>query len=243
MSCTALFSFPSGSALAAGNLEKEMADLDRVYIAALTVTAADNKVMSKKVIKVLETNWFAFAKRHLRDFPDDNSTKVDFTQINQMIDDAAQITRLNGKLTEVHEILAGVRIIFFHLRQRNSIDYYLDHLLKFDESLAPITEVTRNKTPDTLSAGNIASLNREISDLSQVWNEAVKAHFDPAVFSFTAQMNAKRKEYITAETEALTRLQQALENENKAAIIQAAAAVSDNFNKLYASFGSTEGIK
>jgi hypothetical protein len=237
-----LISCISGWVQAAGTLEKDIAALDRVYIAALTVTAADDRIMSKKVMKALETHWFAFAKKHLPDFADDNSTKVDFAQINQMIDDAAQITRLNGKLSEVHEILDDVRIIFFHLRQRNSIDYYLDYLMKFDESLAPITAIVRSKTQDTLSGSNIAALKLRINDLSQDWNEVIKAHFDAAVFSFSVETDAKRREYIIKETESLVRLQQALGNENKTAIIQEAAVIQDDFNHLYALFGSTEGI-
>lgn len=240
--CAVLYLFVSSDVQAAGRLEKEMADLDKIYIAALKVTAVDDKVMSRKVMKALETHWFSFAKKHLHDFADDNSTKVDFAQIHQMIEDAAQITRLNGKLSEVHEILDGVRIIFFHLRQRNSIDYYPDYLMKFNESLEPIAAIARNKTPETLSGGNIATIRRQFDEFAQNWNGVIKAHFDAAIFSFTGDMNAKRKEYIAKETEAITRLQQALGNEDRAAIIREAATISANFNNLYNLFGSTEGI-
>jgi hypothetical protein len=239
----ALISCISASAFAAGHLEKEMADLDRIYIAALSITASDNRAMSKKVMKALETHWFAFAKKHLPDFAADNSTKVDFAQINQMIDDAAQITRLNGKLSEVHEILNGVRVVFFHLRQRNSINYYLDYLMKVDEALGPIAAIVRSKTQDTLSGSNIATIKLQFDEFSRDWNEVIKARFDAAVFSFTPDMDAKRREYIVAETDSITRLRQALENENKAAIIMEVATVSDSFNSLYALFGSIEGIK
>jgi hypothetical protein len=229
--------------MAASKLEKDMVAFDKVYVAALSLSGDDNRTMTKKVMKSLEQQWQTFKKNHFPDFNDDQSAKIDFAEISQMIDDAARIARLNGKLSEVQEILEGVRINFLHLRQRNSIDYYLDYLTKFHESMEPMVAQAQGKTQETLTSGNVSTMKIQFSECSQDWQEALKAKFDNSLFSFTEDMEAKRKGYLSSGTEALDRLRQALESENKIAIIQEAEAVRANFAQLFALFGSLEGVK
>jgi hypothetical protein len=233
----------ASTVFAAGRLEKDMVAFDKVYVAALSLTGDDNRTITKKIMKSLEQDWQTFKKNHFPDFSDDQSAKIDFAEISQMIDDAARIARLNGKLSEVQEILEGVRINFLHLRQRNSIDYYLDYLTKFHESMEPMVALARGKTPETLTSGNISTMRIEFSECSQDWQETLKAKFDASLFSFTEDMDIKRKGYLNSGTETLDRLRQALESENRAAIIQEAAAVQANFTGLFFLFGSLEGIK
>ena len=74
------------------------------------------------------------------------------------------------------------------------------------------------------------------------WNEAINAPFNRELFSFSAAREIKLKEYISNETQALDILRQALESEDKAAIIQGSAAVWAGFARLYALFGDPDKI-
>jgi len=230
------------TAAAAGRLVKDMVALDRIYIAALSLTGEENKLVAKKIIKQLETQWLTFKKCHLSDFREDRSAKVDFAEINQMIEDAARVTRLNGRLSEVHEILEGVRIIFLHLRNRNSIDYYLDYLTRFHISMETIMLIVKSKNAETLTGDNILAVKIQSSKAMQAWKEATKADFDRALFLFTLDRETKRKEYMENMTESLGRLRQALESDDRVAIVSAALSAQANFDKLYALFGDGDKI-
>lgn len=230
------------TAVTAGRLVKDMVALDRIYIAALSLTGEENKLVVKKIIKQLETQWFSFKKYHLSDFREDRSAKIDFAEINQMIEDSARITMLNGRLSEVHEILEGVRITFSHLRRRNSIDYYLDYLTEFHISMEGIILLVKSKNAETLTGDNILSMKIQLNAAMQAWNEATRAKFDSGLFLLTPDSETKRQEYIKNTTEDLDRLRQALKNEERAAIIAAALSAQANFDELYALFGNTENI-
>ena len=62
-----------------------MVALDKIYIAALSVTNQDDRNMSKKAMKLLVPRWQSFNKKHLRDFSKDKAAKTDFVKIDRMI--------------------------------------------------------------------------------------------------------------------------------------------------------------
>jgi hypothetical protein len=230
------------TASAASKLVKDMIALDRIYIATLSLTGAEVKTRSKRLIILLVGQWRSFKKSHWHDFPEDRLAKVNFAEINQMIEDAARMARQNGNPAEIHEILGGIGITFLHLRQRNSIDYYLDYFTKFQESMEAMMMITKSKNRETLNGDNICTMKIRFRESMKYWNEAIKAPFNRELFSFSAARETKLKEYISNETQDLGILRQALENEDRAAIIQGADAVWAGFTRLYALFGDPDKI-
>jgi hypothetical protein len=233
----------SSNVLAATALEKDMVALDKIYIAALSVTNQDDLNMSKNAMKLLVPQWQSFNKKHWRDFSKDKAAKADFAKISRMIDDAARIVQSNGKLADAHESLEGVRSTLLTLRKRNSIDYYIDYLTKFHEPMETTVLLAKGKTPETLSSENISTIKNLFAECLRDWEAVKGAKFDNDLFNFPPEKDKKRQEYIEAETQALDKLRQVLDGENKEAIIKTTMAIKPNFAKLFIMFGDFGIIK
>lgn len=228
---------------AASSTQREMVALDKIYIVALAATNQGDREMSEKSMKMLATQWQSFKKKNLRAFNRDKKAGADFAAIGKMIDTAARIVKQNGNLNDAHESLEGVRITLMHLRKRNSIDYYIDHLTKFHEPMETAVLLAKSKTPETLSSEDIRMIKDLLVQSRQDWEMIKNADFDRILFSFSAEKDARRKEYIEAETKALHSLTQVLEGEDKAAIIKATMAIKPNFAKLFVLFGDFAAVK
>lgn len=237
---TVLFCVLAWSAMAADKITQDMADFDSFYAAALFFTSNENRTSSKKAMKQLDAQWAAFKKILSRNFPHDRPSRSDLAIINQMIEDAVRNTRLNARPSEVYEILKGVRISFFHLRKRNSIDYYLDYLTKFYLSMEPIFITAIYKKPETFTNETIQVMTTRLSEAAKDWHQATMAHFDQRLFSFSAAREESRKELVNKVTESISRLKTALDAQDRLVILQEIASVESNFNKLYFLFGDTQ---
>ena len=233
----------SSVVLAATVLEKDTVALDKIYIVALSVTNQDDLNMSQKAMKLLVPQWQSFNKKHLRDFSHDKTAKADFAKISRMINDAARIVQQNGQLNDAHESLEGVRNTLLTLRKRNSIDYYIDFLTKFHEPMENAALLAKGKTPETLSSENISMIKNLLAECLRDWEAVKEAKFDADLFNFPPEKDKKRQEYIEAETQALDKLKQVLEGENKEAIIKTTMAIKPNFAQLFIMFGDFAAIK
>jgi hypothetical protein len=238
-----LFFSAALTALAAGQLEKDMAAFDRVYIPALALTSQDNKAAAKKAIALTKAGWGVFKKKHAGAFKKSKPDKRDLAIIDQMITDAERTVRSNGKLAEAHEILEGVRDTFLAIRKRNSIDYYLDYTTRFHEPMETIVLTAMGKTADTLTDAMLRKIKSNFSIAEPAWKKLQSAAFDPVLFSFDAKKDAQRLDYIKAEAEAMGRLKIALDSGDKGAIIKAAPGIKSNFMQLLLMFGDFTRIK
>ncbi len=228
---------------AASLLEKDMADFDKVYIPALALTNQTNKVAAQKAIALTIAQWESFKKKHAGDFRAHKDDKADLATIGQIIVDAENILKLNGKLEDTHEILEGVRNTFLTIRKRNSIDYYIDYTTKFHEVMEIIVLTAKGKTAETLTDIMLLKIRDNFQVAQQNWKNLQSASFDPELFSFSVEKDAQRKDYIKAQTEAMSKLQKALDDEDKGAIIKAAMGIKPNFVSLFLMFGDFEKVK
>jgi DNA-binding protein len=224
-------------------LEKDMVAFDKVYIPALVLTRQGNKAAAKKAMKLTAAEWKVFKKKHAADFKKNKADMVDLTIISQKIADAERTVRANGNLDYAHDILEGVRNSFLKMRQRNSINYYIDYTTKFSEPMETIVLIARGKTPETLTDTMLLKIKDNFKAAKQDWENLQNASFDPALFSFDAKKDAQRQGYIKAETEAMNKLNKALEGGDKEEIIKAAMGIKSNFFSLFLLFGDFEKVK
>ncbi|PKN71009.1 MAG: hypothetical protein CVU54_03245 [Deltaproteobacteria bacterium HGW-Deltaproteobacteria-12] len=238
-----LFLSASLPLLAAGQLEKEMAALDKVYIPALALTSQANKAAAEKAVKLTADQWTQFKKNNAAIFSKNKADQADLAIIDQLMADAERSVRVNEKTDEAHEILEGVRNTLLKIRERNSIDYYIDYTTKFHEPMEEIVLTAKGRTPETLTDTMLLKIRDNFKVARQDWKNLQNASFDPALFSFDAKKDARRKAYIQAETEAMDRLKNALEGGDKGSIIKAALGIKPNFVNLFLLFGDFEKFK
>lgn len=229
--------------LAAGRLEKDMAAFDKVYIPALVATSQGNRAAAKKAMELTVAEWLVFKKNHSDDFKKSKADRADLVIINQTISDTRRIVRQNGRLDEAYEILKGVRDIFLNIRKRNSIDYYIDYTTRFHKPMDAIVLTARGKTAETLTEAMLLKIKDNFKVAWQDWENLQKASFDPELFSFDTKKDAQRQACIKAETEALNKLQKALDEGDKGTIIKAAIGIKSNFVSLLLLFGDFGKVK
>jgi hypothetical protein len=228
---------------AASILEKDMVAFDKVYIPALALTSQTNKAAAEKAMKLTVEQWALFKNKHAETFSKNNTDKADLAIIDKLIADAERSVRVNEKTDEAHEILEGVRDALLRIRERNSIDYYVDYTTKFHEPMEAIVLTAKGKTPETLTEAMLLKIKDNFKVARQDWDNLQKASFDPALFSFDAKKDARRQDYIKAETEAMSKLKNALDSDDKGSIIKAAMGIKSNFVNLFLLFGDFEKVK
>lgn len=238
-----LFLSASMSVLAAGQLEEEMVAFDKVYIPALALTSQNNRAAAEKAMKLTVDQWVEFKGKSAAVLSRNKANNADLAIIDQLITDAERSMRVNGKTDEAHEILEGVLNTLLKIRERNSIDYYIDYTTKFHEPMEAIVLTAKGKTPETLTDTMLLKIRDSFMIAQQDWLNLQNASFDPALFSFDAKKDARRQAYIKAETEAMSRLKNALESGDKGSIITAAMGIKSNFVNLFLLFGDFENIK
>jgi hypothetical protein len=222
---------------AASLLEKDMVAFDKAYIPALTLTGQGKKAAAKKAMKLTAAEWLLFKKKHATDFKKNKADMVDLTIISQKIADAERTVRANGNLNYAHDILEEVRNNFLKIRQRNSIDYYIDYMTKFSVPMEKIVLTAGGRTPESLTDTMLLKIKDNFKAAKRDWENLQNASFDPALYSFDAKKDAQRQSCIKAETEAMNMLDKALEGGDKGEIIKAALGIKSNFISLFLMFG------
>lgn len=228
---------------ASSRLEKDMVSFDKAYIAALSLTSQPNKAAAEKAMKLTVAEWAVFKKNHAETLGKNNLDKEDLAIIDQRMSDADRIVRENEETGEAHEVLEGICSTFLKIRERNNIDYYLDYATKFHQPMEAIMLTAKGRNAETLTDEMLLKIKENLTLAQRDWEKLQRASFDPALFSFSAEKDAQRLDYIKAETEALSTLQKALTGGNKEKIIKASMGIKSNFAGLFMLFGDFEIIK
>lgn len=223
-------------------LAADMVTLDRAYIAALALTSQEKLEPSQKAMAVLVPTWQAFQAKYVAANPADPQWRLDFDAVNGMIERADGIVRTGAPLVAAHEELEGVRITLMDLRERNGLEYYVDHLTRFHEPMEAIVLAGKDATPDSISPAEIAAIRAHLDEARAIWAVATAAPFDAALFGFTPEKQATMARQIAAESEALTRLDAALAGDDPSAVIQRAVALKPSFSVLFMLFGDFETL-
>jgi hypothetical protein len=151
---------------------------------------------------------------------------------------------LSGKdILKAHEILEDIQIVFMKLRKRNNIDYYIDYLTEFHEPMEAIVLTVKDKTPETLTNGDIREIQISLNEALPIWGKIENLKFDEKLFGFAADKTIKMKSYVQGESGALNRLKQVIASKDRKLIIQASVAIKSNFANLFMMFGDFERIK
>jgi len=219
------------------DLQKDMVRLDQVYIPALALTSQRKVVPAQKTMSLLNARWKAFKETHSNPQASDAQWPADFDRIDRLIAKAESIVTTGQNLMQAHETLEGVRTTLLKLRRRNGIDYFVDYLTDFHGPMEAIVLSAKGKTEADLTQAEVEKIRTLLSQATALWHELTAAHFDTTLFEFDAPRLKKMRQYQEAETSALARLQQALNNGNNSATLSAAIALKPNFAKLFMLFG------
>ncbi len=216
-------------------IREDFAKFDRSYISALFLTMKGNKEKAELKLLKLSKIWSRFKSDYYSYSPKDSLWKKDFDKVGEILNSAKELVSKN-EIQKAHETLEKIRGIFYNLRKRNGIDYYLDGIIKFHANMEKIVHPLKDKKPKDVNAELISELKTVVTKAKEDWNDFANRKFDATVFSFTPEKTQKLKAAIQAESNTLKKLENALAQGNKAKIIKAGLAVKKNFRKVFLLF-------
>jgi tetratricopeptide (TPR) repeat protein len=224
-------------------LKKDFVSFDQAFIPPLALTRAEKVKPSKKAMKILKENWGTFKAKYYDANSTDPKWKEDFNKVDQKIMEAAKTIKNGKNLIDAHESLEEIRYIFLELRKRNGINYYIDPLSEFHVFMEVILHTADENDPDTLNDSDKETIREQYDQASRIWNRIKKLEFDRDFYGFNDEKMAKMNKYLKMESEALNKLEKALDDNNNALIIETAKAIKPNYAKLYKLFGDFERVK
>ena len=243
---------------------RESAALDKAYIPALVLTNQGKVEQSQKAMTRLKEVWETYANKYYPLVPRDREFRRSLDKIQNAIRTADHIVNSGGDLADAHEALEEIRFTFMALRkgrltssmirwkERGELEwnevwlpdyYYIDYLNEFHEPMEAIVLTAKGKTPETLTDEDVAKIKEYLAEASELLDKIYGAEFEQSVFDFSDEKAQTIRDYIDQETESLYRLRNALDDEDKEAIIQSSMGIKPGFVKLFTMFGDFESLK
>lgn len=224
-------------AQADSHLIKDMVHFDQAYIPVLALTSAAEVKASRSSFMVFENVWHDFKHKYYSKAGNDALWKSDFDKIDGYVRASKKIIRRGTNIKAAHEELEHVRVVLMHLRERNGIEYYVDHLTRFHEPMEKIVLAVKGKTAATLTDDALSVIKRTLPEARLLWHSVRNSKFDASLYEFNKAKAEMLTTLVNKEQVALTKLHEAVKAKDKAQIIQAGLAIKPNFAKLFKAFG------
>lgn len=222
------------------NLVQDMVLLDRYYITVLAYTSQEKLEPSSQAMTRLLPVWKDFNKKHRDMAKQESFWKQDMSKIDKYIQAANKVVHSGKNLKDAHEELEHVRIVMMTLRERNKIEYFIDHLTHFHEPMEALVLTVKDKSVADINSETISKMKSEIKTAQALWQQVTQAKFDPALFGFNAEKTKTVNNLMVKETAALTKLEEALSGSDMNMVIQAGLAIKPPFAKMFMLFGALD---
>lgn len=223
------------------DLLQAMAEFDRNYIPALSLTNQGQQAQSVNAIRRLRTDWAEFKIRYQDGYGSDNQQwQQDMNAIEEQMTQAQNQINVN-ELSEAHESLEKIRFIFMEMRQRNGIEYFMDYLTRFHEPMEEIVMLAaqaENRNPESVKL----DILKRMEPLLSSWNDVRNTELPLELFDVPEEKQTLIRKFIEDESEALSQLESALQHKTMPDIIKAAKGIKPPFVRLYLSFGNFGGV-
>jgi hypothetical protein len=157
-------------------------------------------------------------------------------ELDRRIAQADALVR-KGAWSDAHEALEQVRPAMGDARRTAGFDYFVDRLVEYHESMEAIAATAPAIREGRLDAAGRATLERHYAEARARWAAIERAAFDPGRHGLDAERLARYRRAVADETEALSRLSDALRGGDDAALAAAAAAIKPPFARAYTAFG------
>ena len=225
------------TASARADLVEDSAVFDRAYIPALAYTSQGNRPQSTQAMAQLLPAWAAFRDAHSGDHPEDAQWRKSFASAGQYIADAQAIVDNSGRpLTDAHEALEPVRILFMHLRQGHNIEYFVDHLTAFHEPMETIVLTAKDEKIGG-SEEKLKKIRATLPALQTAWHQVQAAPLESGRLMLDAATFDQVKRLMQKETEAIHALEASLAGDDPQAALRLAMGIKPPFARLFMLFG------
>jgi hypothetical protein len=225
-------------------LKDAFARFDRAYVPALALTNFEKSAASHKAYPKLLDAFERLKAETGSAFPDDLQWRADLETIGSYLRKAERKLKTN-ELKAAHESLEPVRATLMEARQRHDIEYYLDAMTRFHDTMESVVKpsIAALKKGEGLTEARRAELLRLIAQARQQWKAVEAQRLDCQRFAFNGERLRLLKVNIDDEFDALERAEAAARTGDAAAALQAMIAIKPAFARAFMLFGDFPGGK
>jgi hypothetical protein len=218
------------------------AEFDRVYIPALALTNQQRQQPSIAALARLREQAPEITRKVMAVFGLQPSDSARWPTVKTAIEAADKLAR-EGRLADAHETLEPIRDLLAEDRKRLGLEYPVDKLNEFHAVMEMIVKPAVKATPEGVDQKFLGRLRESAVEASALWARVEQTSFRVPYLQLTAQEQQVLEKSIAAERAALSRLNRALRDGDRAAILQAARAIKPPFAKTYMTIGDFRGLK
>lgn len=237
-----VLAMPLASGVQAADLD-HMVVFDGVYIPALALTTAAQQdaavvARARAAMQRLEVRWPALRVQLQQDLGG-TSAKRTLDAVDRHLAAARKAVAANA-FSAAHEALEQVRLDLMQARSQRRIDYFVDRLTAYHEPMEVLALAGSKLTPQELTAAKRVELELAFAEARVLWAGIEKNPPDPRVYALSPARAAQLRKGVADETEALSRLSDALRGDDPPALLKAAAALKPAFARVLMAFAHND---
>lgn len=206
------------------------------YKRALQATSLGRAEEGLRFLSAFRTAWQVFRAAYADSPPipyaRDSRWASDLAEVAAWIETAERQIRA-GEVQEAHETLEQVRMRWLAVRERNGVDYFGDHLIRFHEPMEKVALAVKGKTPDMLTDAELGAIRAALPELKRLWRPIAEAE----ATGLTPERAAERRRRIDALARIIQALDRAVAANDWAAILASGTKLKPAFVPLYMQFG------
>jgi hypothetical protein len=218
-----------------------MARFDRAYIPALSLSNQGKREQTEKAMARLQAEWGRFRGEY-GSYGEERRWWEALRRVGEALSQAAMHLDV-GDLPKTHEALEWVRDEFLRLREERSMDYYIDYLNRYHETMEEVLRAAGEagaKGLDQTRKVRIAVLEGEAR---VKWEAVSAADFDSALFGFDGEKTNELEGAVAAVGKSLDALRAALCEKDNEAAVKAAQGLRPPYVKAFLMFGDFDGLE
>lgn len=142
-----------------------------------------------------------------------------------------------ARFAEAHEALEHVRPAMLEARRAAGIDYFVDRLVEYHEPMEVLVAMAPAAREGRLGERERAAMVRAFAQARAAWIAIERTPLDADRHGLSAQRLEQYRRGVADETEALSRLSEALRSGDGTVLAAAAEALKPPFARAYVAFG------
>jgi hypothetical protein len=157
-------------------------------------------------------------------------------ELDRRIAQADALVR-QARFADAHEALEHVRPAMLDARRAAGIDYLVDRLVEYHEPMESLVAMASAAREGRLDERERAGMVRTFAQARAAWIAIERTPLDADRHGLSVQRLEQYRRGVSDESEALTRLSEALRNGDGATLAAAAEALKPPFARAYTAFG------
>lgn len=219
----------------------DMAQLDRAYVPALSLTGSPEDTQSTVIaVKLFRHQWEIFKQKNSGEVDKQSEWHEAIYRVDALVDKANEYADA-GDFKNSHAQLEAYRGIMLTLRHQIALDdYYLDRLTEFHSQMEAIVSVAQK--PGTLTDEDMRALQGSYEKASAIWARVAAAKVDANVFHLSSSDAKLLKQYVDEESKALEHFGEQLKLRERKNIKAHAPTIKPPFVKAFKLFGDFKSV-